>query len=288
MNFPLDMKNFHYLNIFKSRNYQRALLKLIKDLAYKKIIYLKHWTKKLNQNMKRPFDILIKVVLFDVMKSYIAYYRVSTDRQGRSGLGLNAQRNAVAGYLSGRGHLLAEFTEIESGQRKDRPQLTAALNACRQHRSTLVIARLDRLARNVHFISGLMESNADFVACDMPEASRLTIHILAAVAEHEREIISQRTKEALREAKARGIRLGNPYAINVVHLAHQANREQAHTFAAPLLLLVYSMRQQGMTLQAIANEMNQRRISTARGGSWHPQTIQNLLARAEAIGLLYK
>jgi DNA invertase Pin-like site-specific DNA recombinase len=139
------------------------------------------------------------------------YYRVSTTQQGASGLGLDAQREAVARHVAGaQGTIVAEFQEIESGKRNDRPQIAAALAACRWRRATLVIAKLDRLARNVHFISSLMESGVDFVACDNPHATRLTIHILAAVAEHEREMISQRTIAALAAAKARGVKLGNP------------------------------------------------------------------------------
>src|ERR1035441_3339274 len=131
------------------------------------------------------------------MQEFVAYYRVSTDRQGASGLGLEAQRTAVAGYLGGTGELVAAYTEVESGRRHtNRPQLIAALEECRKRRAVLLIARLDRLARNVAFIANLMESAADFVAVDMPNANRLTIHILAAVAEHEREMISQRTKGA--------------------------------------------------------------------------------------------
>ncbi len=141
---------------------------------------------------------------------FIAYYRVSTDRQGRSGLGLEAQQQAVCDFLARRGDIIESFTEIESGRKDDRPQLAAALDTCRKHKATLVIAKLDRLARNVYFISGLMESGVEFVAVDMPEANRLTIHILAAVAEHEREAISQRTKAALKAAKVRGVKLGSP------------------------------------------------------------------------------
>src|SRR4051812_41758138 len=142
---------------------------------------------------------------------FVAYYRVSTTRQGQSGLGLEAQRKAVTDFLDG-GHwqLVAEAVEVESGKRSDRPKLQEALRLCRLHGATLVIAKLDRLARNVAFISNLMESGVDFVAVDFPQANRLTVHILAAVAEHEREMIAQRTKAALAAAKARGVKLGNP------------------------------------------------------------------------------
>src|SRR6266550_4520689 len=142
---------------------------------------------------------------------FVAYYRVSTDAQGRSGLGLEAQREAVARHVGGAsGRIIAEFEEIESGKKNDRPKIAAAISTSRLKRATLVIAKLDRLARNVAFVSNLMESGVDFVACDNPHATRLTIHILAAVAEHEREMISERTKAALAAAKARGVKLGNP------------------------------------------------------------------------------
>ena len=156
------------------------------------------------------------------MTSFVAYYRVSTDRQGASGLGLDAQRESVSRFV-GAGQLAAAFTEVESG-RKDtnRPQLQAALTECRKRKATLLIARLDRLARNVAFIANLMESGVDFVAVDMPQANRLTIHILAAVAEHEREMISARTKAALAQAKARGTRLGNPQPHEALKLANAA------------------------------------------------------------------
>src|SRR5436189_2530891 len=138
---------------------------------------------------------------------FIAYFRVSTDKQGRSGLGLEAQREAVLAYLNGgRWSLVEEFVEVESGKRNDRPQLTAALAACKKHRAKLVIAKLDRLSRNLAFIATLMDSGVEFVAVDNPHANKLTVHILAAVAQHEREMIAQRTKDAL---QARGQRLGN-------------------------------------------------------------------------------
>src|ERR1700730_15129692 len=133
---------------------------------------------------------------------FVAYYRVSTERQGRSGLGLDAQREAVVRHVTGhKGELIADF--CESGKRSDRPQLAAAIGAAKKAKATLIIAKLDRLARNVHFISGLMESGVDFA-----HANKLMVHLLAAFAEHEREQISQRTKDALAAAKVRGIRLG--------------------------------------------------------------------------------
>ena len=141
---------------------------------------------------------------------FIAYHRVSTDRQGESGLGLDAQRQAVTDYLNGGDwDLVDEFVEVESGKsHKNRPQLAAAMAACKREKATLVIAKLDRLARNVHFVSGLMEAGIDFVAVDNPHANKLMVHMLAAFAEHERDMISQRTKAALAAAKARGVKLG--------------------------------------------------------------------------------
>jgi DNA invertase Pin-like site-specific DNA recombinase len=143
------------------------------------------------------------------MGSFVSYLRVSTTRQGESGLGIEAQRAAVARHVAG-GCLLAEYLEVESGSKNVRPQLLAALAHAQATGATLIIAKLDRLARNVHFISGLMEAGIDFIAADLPSANRLTINVLAAVAEHEREMISARTKAALAAAKARGVRLGNP------------------------------------------------------------------------------
>src|SRR2546423_6629915 len=142
---------------------------------------------------------------------FVAYFRVSTDRQGKSGLGLQAQRKSVVDYLDGgRWSLVAEFTEIESGKHNDRPELAKALAACKKQRAKLVIAKLDRLSRNLAFIAALMESGVEFVAVDNPHANKLTVHILAAVAQHEREMISERTQAALKAAGARRTRLGNP------------------------------------------------------------------------------
>lgn len=213
------------------------------------------------------------------MRHYIAYYRVSTDRQGRSGLGLEAQQQAVHDFLHGRGgELIASFMEVESGKRNDRPEIAAALAACRKHKAVLVIAKLDRLARNVHFISGLMESGVEFVAVDMPEASRLTIHILAAVAEHERVMISQRTKSALQAAKARGTKLGSPSPKNGAAARSHVLQEKAKRFADGVLPIIKELQTQGITsYKSIARALNARGISTANNRQWHGGTVRNLL-----------
>jgi DNA invertase Pin-like site-specific DNA recombinase len=221
------------------------------------------------------------------MTWFIAYYRVSTDKQGKSGLGLEAQRQAVAGYVAGRGQIVAEHTEVES-TRTHRPELHAALAACRRQKATLVIARLDRLARNVAFISNLMESRVDFVAVDIPEANRLTIHILAAVAEHEREMISQRTKAALQAAKARGTVLGNPDPLPAARLGTAALQAQTAAFQAPVRPLIRALQQQADSLAGIARELNSRHIPTARGGLWYATTVRNILKCSLTEGSLSK
>jgi len=156
---------------------------------------------------------------------FIAYYRVSTKRQGRSGLGLEAQEAAVRDFLNGGNwRLVKEFTEIESGKRTDRPQLEKAFQACRVYGAKLIIAKLDRLARNVAFISNLMESGVEFEAVDFPQANRLTIHIMAAMAEHEAKMISERTKAALAAAKRRGVKLGGDRGARLTAQARAAGR----------------------------------------------------------------
>ena len=209
------------------------------------------------------------------MPSFVAYYRVSTDRQGASGLGLDAQRAAVAAFVIGRGELAAEFTEIESGRKNDRPELHQALDACRARRAILVIAKLDRLARNVAFIANLMESGVEFVAVDMPQANRLILHILAAVAEHEREMISKRTSDALAVAKAKGVKLGNPRPDMPRITA--ASSAAAAQFRAKVEPLVVRLRGEGKSLRAIAADLNGRGIRTARGRRWQAATVLGIL-----------
>ena len=212
--------------------------------------------------------------------SFVAYYRVSTERQGESGLGLEAQREAVSRFLgSGRGStsLLAEFTEVESGKRHtNRPELLRAIELSRRQKATLVIAKLDRLARNVHFISGLMETGVEFIAADMPQANRLTIHILAAFAEHEREAISQRTKGALQAARKRGTRLGNPrWAESIT----QAREIKDPIPPAPQLVeLMRRHRAEGMTLRAIAAQLNGLGLRTPKGSQWYACTVRKAMA----------
>lgn len=207
-----------------------------------------------------------------VEAKYVAYYRVSTDRQGKSGLGLEAQRKAIIDHLNGNGaRVLAEYTEVESGKRTSRPELIKALAACKEHKATLVIAKLDRLARNVHFVSGLMESGVEFLAVDMPYANRLTVHILAAVAEHEREMISQRTKVALAAAKARGVTLGRA----------RKNRAAANAFAKGLKSVIRGLAGEGITsVRKVTEALNERGVEAPRGGRWHATSVARLLARA--------
>src|SRR6266404_1815587 len=217
---------------------------------------------------------------------FVSYYRVSTAQQGASGLGLEAQREAVARHVAGAaGVIVAEFQEIESGKKNDRPQIAAALAACRLRRATLVIAKLDRLARNVHFISSLMESGVDFVACDNPHATRLTIHILAAVAEHEREMISQRTIAALAAAKARGVKLGNPHLTpGDTRRARRARTAQANEYAAAAHVYIEEARNAGCNAcGAIAKALTARGIETPMGSrDWSRTQISRVIARAEA------
>ena len=219
---------------------------------------------------------------------FVAYYRVSTDRQGRSGLGLDAQRAAVTDYLNGGNwQLAAEFTEVESGRKNDRPELAKALTACRRIGATLVIAKLDRLARNVAFVSNLMESGVEFTAVDFPTANRLTIHILAAVAEHEREMISARTKAALAAAKARGTRLGNPNGLSAeartrgTAVAVARRKAAAAGRAADLRPVVEEIRAGGgASLRAIAAGLDARGIPAPRGGKWTAPAVTRLLSAA--------
>jgi DNA invertase Pin-like site-specific DNA recombinase len=212
---------------------------------------------------------------------FVAYYRVSTTGQGASGLGLDAQRRAVADFLNGgRWKLLGEFTEVESGKRSDRPKLEQAKALAKKHRATLIIAKLDRLSRSVAFIANLMESGVEFVAADNPHANRLTVHILAAVAEDEARRISERTRVALAAAKARGRKLGSPDPSKGSAIGARVNREQADKLAANVLPIIRDAQRTGAgSLREIANALNARGIKSARGGKWGAQAVANVLRR---------
>jgi hypothetical protein len=239
-----------------------------------------------------------------IANRYVAYLRVSTARQGASGLGLEAQRQAVAAHV-GEGVVLAEHVEVESGKRADRPELAKALALCRATGATLIVAKLDRLARNVAFLANLMDSGVDFVAADMPMANRLTVHILAAVAEAEGKAISARTSAALNVVKAAIARdgqwvsrrsgktidrLGNPNgaaALNGKRIGNQAGVAglvaKADAHAAKVLPMIDAIRAEGITgLKAIARALTSRGVLTARGGQWDATRVRLLLARSPA------
>lgn len=222
------------------------------------------------------------------MSRVVAYYRVSTAKQGQSGLGLAAQREAVLALCQSRGwEVIAERIEVESGKTADRPELAAALHQAKVTGATLVVAKLDRLSRSVAFLSALQDSGAKFIAADMPEANELTVHIMAAVAQAERQAISKRTKEALRAAKAAGRKLGNPNGAAALRRARKGNqaavakvKARADENARELAPIIADVRASGASsLGAIAAELNARHIQTRRGGRWHPSSVRNLLER---------
>ena len=217
---------------------------------------------------------------------YVAYYRVSTQKQGRSGLGLQAQRDSVSGYIASMsGTLCGEFTEVESGKRSDRPELAKALALCRVHGATLITAKLDRLSRNVHFVSGLLESGVEFCAVDFPQANRFMIHLLAAVGEYEAKLISDRTRAALAQAKRRGVQIGG-YADNCPAIAKKGNRASARVRstaarrrASDLLPVIEGIRAAGaQSLRQIAEGLNSRGIGTAQGGQWSAAQVMRVMA----------
>lgn len=212
------------------------------------------------------------------MKRYVSYLRVSTVRQGYSGLGIEAQRTAVKNYLRCHGgEIVAEFVEVESGGRKARPILVQSIAQSKREGATLLIAKLDRLARNVAFVSSLMESGVEFVAADAPYANKLMIHILSAFAEHERELISQRTRDALKAAKARGVRLG----VNGAALA-KLNQEEARKAAEQLRAEVNQVIENGhRTLNEIACALNDSGLRTRQNAAWSPGTVRRLLKRLD-------
>jgi DNA invertase Pin-like site-specific DNA recombinase len=221
---------------------------------------------------------------------FVSYFRVSTDKQGASGLGLEAQREAVSRHVAAAGGIVvAEFTEIETGTNKRfRPEMATALGACRLRRAILVIAKLDRLARNLHFVTGLMESGVEFVACDNPHATKLMIHILVAFAEYEAEAISKRTKEALARAKERGQKLGNPHLTpGDTYRARKAKSAIADERARDVMPYIERAERAGCaSLRQLADALNAVGVETPHGRAcWRPAQVRRVKMRIAACGL---
>ncbi|WP_207431340.1 recombinase family protein [Sabulibacter ruber] len=215
--------------------------------------------------------------------NYVAYYRVSTKRQSHSGLGLESQRETVTRFLKTGDVLLKEFVEVESGKRNDRPMLGAAIAYAKQRQAQLLIAKLDRLSRNAGFIFTLRDSHVDFVAVDMPDANTLTIGIFAVLAQHERELISSRTKAALEQKKKQGFTLGTPRNLDEFARKKglQIRKENAVTHKAnrQAIELIQMYRERSMTYQAIAERLNEHGFTTRRGKKFFPITVQRLAVR---------
>ncbi len=218
---------------------------------------------------------------------FVSYLRVSTIKQGRSGLGLEAQRAAVETFLDGgRWKIIEEFVETESGKRDDRPALQRALTSCRIHDATLLIAKSDRLSRDAAFLLNLQKAGVRFVACDMPEADNFTVGIFALLAQKERELISSRTREALAAAKRRGVKLGGDRG-NLPSVARQGTAasaqirsRKAHKRADDLMQIIAPLMGAGRSMSAIAAALNERGIPTARGCGWQPTQVSRVIARS--------
>jgi len=215
------------------------------------------------------------------MTDYVAYARVSTARQGKSGLGLDAQEAAIRAFLRDGDRLLVPtYVEVESGKDDRRPELAKALNRCKLTGATLLVAKLDRLSRNLAFIAALQEAGTKFVAADMPEANELTIHVMAAMAQHERKAISRRTKEALAAAKAKGAKLGGWRGGPVVdHRCGTAARQvKAQEFAARVREAIGELQSQGIgSLSELARRLNEQGVRTSRGGEWHATQVARII-----------
>ncbi|MCZ8546315.1 recombinase family protein [Mesorhizobium qingshengii] len=219
------------------------------------------------------------------MKPAITYLRVSTDRQGKSGLGLDAQRQSIARFVEAEGfEVVGEFVEVETGKGSDaldrRPQLKAALATARKADAPVVVAKLDRLSRDVHFISGLMAKRVPFIVAELgPKVDSFMLNIYAAVAQQERELISQRTKEALAAAKARGVKLGGPNLPMAQKKSLAVRMQQADAFAENVIPIIRDIRATGASLRQTAAALNARGIATARGGTWTAVQVTDIVNR---------
>jgi DNA invertase Pin-like site-specific DNA recombinase len=215
-------------------------------------------------------------------RKFVAYYRVSTTKQGINGLGMDAQRDAVARYLNGSDwKLLAEFAEVETGKRSTRQELAKALALCRKEKAVLLIAKLDRLARNAAFLLSLRDSGVDFIVVDMPNADRFTVGIMALLAEKEAEMISQRTRDGLAAARRRGIKLGNPRPAQALKVAQTANSARADAYVLNLIPVIREIRAAHVnTLRKMAQCLNARGVKTSTGKAFAAQTVKNVIERA--------
>ena len=216
-----------------------------------------------------------------MMKRHIGYFRVSTDKQGMDGNGMDSQRQIVRRFVESKNGILEkEFSEVESGKYSDseRPQLAAALDYCKRNKATLVIAKLDRLARNAEFLLRLQNSGVDFVCCDCPNADKFTVGILALVAQRERELISERTRLGLAAAKSKGVKLGTPNPEKAVAAMKSANKSGRTDFIVKVLPVIQEIQSAGVqTLQGIADCLNRRGIPSRSGKTWHPSSVRNIL-----------
>lgn len=228
------------------------------------------------------------------MKKFVAYYRVSTVKQGQSGLGLEAQQSAVAEYLkSNVGELITEYTEIQSGKKDNRPELESALRQCRLTGATLLIAKLDRLSRNRSFLMEMQDSSVDFIAVDMPEANHFTVGLMACLADYERQLISERTKAALQMAKARGVKLGNPRlseirnsdttaATEARSSKAKARNQEIRTTIDEMVESISPEYRSNVSLRTIASMLNDAGYVTSRGKQWRHTSVNRVL---EATGI---
>lgn len=215
---------------------------------------------------------------------FIAYYRVSTEKQGKSGLGLEAQRESVLKHVEQEGGtLIAEYSDVISGASETREQLDAALRRCEREKATLIISKLDRLARQLSFLAKFIESKVPLVVAELPHANKMLLQMMAVFAEAERDMVSQRTKDALAAAKKRGVVLGNPKLADARVTAAEARKRKADEFASKHCQDVLRWRNKGHTLAAIAERLNDIKWLGPRGGKWHPTSVSNLIDRCKCL-----